>query len=93
MKQAHLKAKSYRPFSTYDHPQNGTLGGILNFSGNLPQVVENCPNGGKLGFGRTPGVGDSKKKVGFGTFRPLFGGLRAENRKLANQRDTPKFCP
>ena len=38
----------------------------------------------------SPDVQDSKS-VGLGTFQPLSGGLRAQNRKLANQRDRPKI--
>ena len=67
--------------------QKSTLGGILNFSGNRPKVADNGPKAGKLGSGSNLRMLRIPKSVGLGTFRALYGGLRAQNRKLANQRD------
>ena len=69
--------------------QKSTLGGILNFSGNRPKVVGNGPDGGKLGLGCVLRMLRIPKSVGSGTLRALYGGLRAQNRKLANRCDGP----
>ena len=65
-------------------PKNGTLGGILNFSRNGPEVAGNWPHGGKLRLASILPMIRIPKSSGLGTFRALYGGLRAQNRKLAN---------
>ena len=63
----------------------------MNFSRNGQKVAKNWPEGGKLGLGCILRMLRIPKSVGSGTLRALYGGLRAQNRKLANRCDGQKI--
>ena len=67
-----------------------TLEGVLYSSDFEPELAGNCPDGGKLRLASILRMLRIPKSVGSGTFRALYGGLRGQNRKLANRCEGAK---
>ena len=59
--------------------------GVLFSSDFEPELAGNCPDGGKLRLASILRMLRIPKSVGSGTFRALYGGLRGQNRKLADR--------
>ena len=68
-----------------------TAGGISYFLEIPPVAAQNPPDGGQLGSGRNLRIFRIPKSVGSGTFPPLSGGLRAQNREFAILCDPPMW--